>query len=476
MVTSDTTQPVLQVSTYQYVPLDTKHNQIRLLKFDKDSTFELYNQYILSNFDLDKAPPYSALSYRWNDPQHEQPTTADGMPALLETNGTSTKACHIIVKGLVQTTTSDKASHEDVAEDIILRHGTLSISENLWDFLQTMQQSPKAEGELNDDNGWLWIDQLSIDQTNLLERNQQVGLMSAIYRRCYQVIIWLGKHPETIAAAQRLQSLTGSWSPSSRGGWFVHSEGGTRHGQPDYNDLLVLLTNSYFRRVWIVQEILLPRYKRILCGTTWLDWFRLASPTARLIFPEICQFEDSGVPLHVIKLMREMEDGGWHERQSLAILLGDFYGRECEDPRDKVYGLLGLVDKGPLPTIDYTKSLDQVWYDTAVATCSAPFNVGDGSMALHQLAQQFGLVEQIHINDVGETALYKFLLAVERVVLEKFPYRSDRRVVAMKPLMFNNEPRTAAEAEGWCDFVCNGRSLKMSYDGQTNTSKLSTDA
>jgi hypothetical protein len=37
---------------------------------------------------------------------------------------------------------------------------------------------------------------------------------------------------------------------------------------------------------------------------------------------------------------------------------------QCEDPRDKVYGLLGLVDGQERPDVDYSKPLYQVYSDT----------------------------------------------------------------------------------------------------------------
>lgn len=40
--------------------------------------------------------------------------------------------------------------------------------------------------------GFLWIDQLCIDQDNVKERNHQVSLMDKVYSLCERVLIWLG--------------------------------------------------------------------------------------------------------------------------------------------------------------------------------------------------------------------------------------------------------------------------------------------
>jgi hypothetical protein len=58
---------------------------------------------------------------------------------------------------------------------------------------------------------------------------------------------------------------------------------------------------------------------------------------------------------------RESVDGvhtfSWDEAKSF------FKGSQCEDPKDKVYGLLGLVDESLKVAPDYNKSLEAVFED-----------------------------------------------------------------------------------------------------------------
>ena len=42
----------------------------------------------------------------------------------------------------------------------------------------------------------VWIDQICIDQTAVLERNNQVSLMGQIYRGAYECFVYLGEGPE----------------------------------------------------------------------------------------------------------------------------------------------------------------------------------------------------------------------------------------------------------------------------------------
>jgi hypothetical protein len=56
------------------------------------------------------------------------------------------------------------------------------IAENLWQFLLQAKPQPEAL------SGWLWIDALSIDQSNPEERRHQVGIMSSIFRNA--CLVW----------------------------------------------------------------------------------------------------------------------------------------------------------------------------------------------------------------------------------------------------------------------------------------------
>ena len=58
----------------------------------------------------------------------------------------------------------------------------------------------------------LWIDSICIDQTSILERNQQIGLMEEIYARAMEVLVWLGNGNKASNAAMR-QLVKGSKNP-----------------------------------------------------------------------------------------------------------------------------------------------------------------------------------------------------------------------------------------------------------------------
>jgi hypothetical protein len=60
----------------------------------------------------------------------------------------------------------------------------------------------------------MWIDAICINQSNVAERELQVGLMRDIYQQADGVVIWLGpRKPKTEFAFEFLRS----WAPSAIG-------------------------------------------------------------------------------------------------------------------------------------------------------------------------------------------------------------------------------------------------------------------
>lgn len=106
---------------YMHQPLDTKKHQIRLLKLRAKPEYTV--DYHLTTFDYESTPSYIALSYTWGP---EKPT------AFVTIGGKA-----------------------------------LEIRLNVFEFLRTYQEDV-----------YLWIDQICIDQSNPRERSHQVGLMS----------------------------------------------------------------------------------------------------------------------------------------------------------------------------------------------------------------------------------------------------------------------------------------------------------
>jgi hypothetical protein len=130
--------------------------QIRLLRISTE-TEEVYGPLIcnLTVHDLETVPPFTALSYTWGTP-HEDIDTLRTRPS---------------------STTRRIDCNGNEAE----------VGDNLYDFLAQCASHPSERSR-----GYLWIDALAINQSDLQERCEQVMLMKRIYQTAIGVVVWLG--------------------------------------------------------------------------------------------------------------------------------------------------------------------------------------------------------------------------------------------------------------------------------------------
>ena len=75
---------------------------------------------------------------------------------------------------------------ESAKHNILINNKGFTVLDNLHTLLVNLQ------GRYADGKQDLWIDAISIDQTNLAEKHHQVQLMKAIYKKAHHVLCWLG--------------------------------------------------------------------------------------------------------------------------------------------------------------------------------------------------------------------------------------------------------------------------------------------
>jgi hypothetical protein len=100
-------------------------------------------------------------------------------------------------------------------------------------------------------------------------------------------------------------------------------------------------------------------------------------------------------------LVKEVRD-----KRSFISWISRFCSREATDPRDRIYGLLGLAtgDEVGLVKPDYTRSLEEVFYSTAVATIQRSKNLD----ILSQLCGERKLTLPSFVPDVSITGFLTF--------------------------------------------------------------------
>lgn len=316
----DDTQP------YQYTALDHSKSQVRLLKFGKPGDRGLSQPWCdISTFDFGSAPPYYALSYTWGS--------------------------------------------QFPAYTILVNNGYKSIGHNLFKFCQEIFRdglstsgsninTGKAHNGDEDEAIYFWIDQLCINQEDTLERNHQVNLMGMIYSEALMTVIWL--HDEG--------QLKSPWSLETIGMRelpFTHALSLTTYER--------ILFHTYFSRLWIIQEILLARQVVIMVEgglrISWSDLKNCVMSPSIVMSWNASDDSPGGIPmkprgdsiLRELSLARTLwKHDSSHDPRGVFV---PYCLNGCSEPKDKVFGLMGLVEEKFRICVDYNKSIYQILFD-----------------------------------------------------------------------------------------------------------------
>ena len=259
--------------------------------------------------------------------------TADGIrlvtiEPVLDANGMI--CCQLAASTFANRPKYDTLSYrwgdETLTRDIIVNGTHLAVTLNLWAALDYLRQS----GFISQ----IWIDAVSINQRDVPERSRQLRIMPHIYARASSTIVWLGP-----AYTSKPLSLVES----------TEGPGAQLRDQ--------ILADGYWHRVWIVQELGKARHIKLCLGLQPIDWD---------VFVGWLESQGDDVsssqsgPLGLNRVRKEKYNGSC----SLRELLTNHASALCKDPRDKVYGLVGLSTDGRGFPMDYSKSLLEVWSDT----------------------------------------------------------------------------------------------------------------
>lgn len=216
---------------------------------------------------------------------------------------------------------------------------------------------------------YLWVDAICINQADEQERNSQVALMGLIYRTAEQVLIWLGREADGSKGAMKLIDNISDIGVEESD-VIASLENEAHHAK--WQNVARLFDRSYWRRVWVRQEVALAKGIVVLCGDQMMSWDALIEAAVFLnqntanfepIAAELTRYTSGYHDAIGMDILREMilkdnqvplEDVMLHLRQC-----------ECTDQRDKVYGALGLVGPEVDVAVDY--GLDKVAIYTSAA-------------------------------------------------------------------------------------------------------------
>ncbi|KAK1979035.1 heterokaryon incompatibility protein-domain-containing protein [Colletotrichum cereale] len=307
-----------------YSGLDRNARSIRLLRFQPPEENETI-RCTLTAHSLDDAPPFIALSYVWGGPE---------------------------------------PSH-----DIEINEAKFRVRENLWHALgqlvrianerkNCLSEQRKSSTKLPE---YFWMDAICVNQGDTTERGHQVGLMKDIFSTAHLVIAWIGLEEGNVDLL--FDYLRGLKHTARRErNHYLRSQ----KRKFAFKDAKWFVTRPYWSRIWIVQEFTLARELWVLCGPSAISWAALQqfrpfgiSQQTNLGFKHLSKQESHYSIERHVESCRELSKlrRSWQidpkrlsftdtlgARPRLTRLLAFSKDYHCTDPRDRVYGLLGLTE------------------------------------------------------------------------------------------------------------------------------------
>jgi hypothetical protein len=245
-----------------------------------------------------------------------------------------------------------------------------------------------------DNHVLLWSDAICINQDDHEERAQQVQLMQRIYSKADTVTAWLGPEADSSNLAMNLLTRIGESvdvdmytkrvTKRAASPWLTKSAMDNGYTTllldcnfpipwdgPEAQALEALFNRPWFERLWIRQEVILGGERTaLLCGGSSIMWSTFRKAAYVLSEKRV---EDAH-PDKVKWMMRThfVSCIWFHDKGSLQSLMRDLRKTTCSDPRDRVYGALGVLPFDSLGIIrdikpDYTKSAVEVYRDLVIA-------------------------------------------------------------------------------------------------------------
>lgn len=358
---------------FTYTPLPDPATHIRLLQIlavneDED---QAHVHARLSVWLLASAPPYHAISYTWGNPNETTHVVIDDKCMVVRRN------CEYVLK------------QAKWYEDSRRQHKRMG---KMW----RKRGKKKQKKEY-----WFWCDAICINQENYGEKEFQVALMGKIYKGAERVLACVGEEAEgseivfselslrwdalllkAVAALESDRAVEASKKhedglarigfnipPAQRG--FIHallisvcsslwSRRRIRHRRTGFSTqervtqaLLSLSQRDYFRRVWIYQELFLGPDILLCCGRDTAP-LRVLYGMLHVVFGSTKRSRRHGLGSHgrkqgVLGLgqCEDMVEAGavsglgmkyfWEALYTVSML-------DCTDARDRVYGVLSLVE------------------------------------------------------------------------------------------------------------------------------------
>ncbi|KAH7310612.1 heterokaryon incompatibility protein-domain-containing protein [Stachybotrys elegans] len=204
----------------------------------------------------------------------------------------------------------------------------------------------------------LWVDAICINQADIEERGRQVKRMGQIYPLSQKVIIWLG--PESEDSKHALETLeyfsqqveyiiSHRWgdAPGAQEPDWWRDGVALPYDEKTWNSILSLLHRPWFERVWVLQEALSCDRVVLQCGRDTISWVHVRK--ALLVLRQKAGILPLNIRDRLFAYARGLMAPPLASSEHLFLWTRN---QKCSDPRDKVYGILGLLDPNIVAKIE----------------------------------------------------------------------------------------------------------------------------
>lgn len=244
----------------------------------------------------------------------------------------------------------------------------------------------------------------------------EVRMMSQIFSQAERVCIWLGEAADNSGTVMDFFADTAEFVSSSAVGQSIYGPGGAimvwlAEHEVQTKNLASIFSRPYWSRLWVVQEFLLSKDSILLCGNRFIEITKVLYISrflnSRLIVTPLTgsRIKDKEAswsasrlfgPAH--KMLYDKHSSEFEARKAdsngiLGEILMNYSNLDCKDPRDKVYGLVGLVrpSEKQMIDIDYSKAPAMVFWE-ALATSEIGTWVLSAGDAIRKLAADMDVV------------------------------------------------------------------------------------
>lgn len=317
-----------EIPIYQHESLPDPRTYIRLLQIRSiDEARDIPVHCQIKGWAIDAAPAYTTMSYTWGDPNLLEVILVDGKKMEVRQN------CSYVLR-----------------------------------------QAWRLKG-----SNHIWIDAICINQTDNNEKSPQVAMMGSIYQKAVQTLACVGQHEsDSEFLYEILHEKSLWWNKEAKGPLildFPRAQQIFRLRRADMWGFLLrnsikarllkafnsFLGRRYFRRAWIYQEVFFGRDIRVCCedeSVQILKVFQLYQALdqwllRRRIMLRCPPAELQQWAFHKVRtrhvLTASVSTG---EKAPLTFLIPLVAELQCEDPRDRIYGTLAVIDWGGMQPIE----------------------------------------------------------------------------------------------------------------------------